>query len=139
MNRDWKQYFSEDNKRDLPAQRALRTSIRALHLGAMAILVGGHFFDVPAQELHGALTWTAVTGALFVALEVYCAPGWLFQMAGVSTALKLLMLALVPLFWEQRVWVLGAVIALATVNSHGPSGFRHYSVLTRKVEHERKG
>ena len=77
------------------------------------------------------------TGALFALFEIACAPVWLVQLRGVATLVKLLLLAAVPLFWEQRLWVLASIMVIGVVISHAPGPIRYYAVLHRHVVHTR--
>ena len=47
--------------------------------------------------------------------------------------LKLAMLLAVPLFWEFRLLLLLLVVVIASVGSHMPARYRHYSFLHRRV------
>ena len=64
-------------------------------------------------------------------LELVSSCVWLFTGKGVMVLGKLLLLLMIPLFWEHRVALLLATVAVASVGSHMPSRFRHYSFLTR--------
>ena len=52
---------------------------------------------------------------------------------GIGVAAKLAVLLLVPFFWEIRVPLLLLVVAIASVSSHMPARFRHYSLVERRV------
>jgi len=98
-------------------------------------LLGGHVFDVDHSRLLPFLLATVVTGAALMALEVASTCAWLFMAKGVTVLLKLLVLAMVPLFWEHRISVFLLVVVIASIGSHMPSRFRHYSLLpTRSAE-----
>ena len=135
----WKELLLPEKKRHLPGERGVRTALRTVHLAAIAVLLGGHFFEVPAERLYAPLAWTIGSGAILILLEVYGSFDWFAQVIGLATLSKLLLLLLVPLFWEQRIWLLLAVLVIASVNTHMPSQYRHFSILTRKEAPERKG
>ena len=59
--------------------------------------------------------------------------GWLVQIRGVATYLKLALIASVSLFWEQRILILSVVTAIGVVVTHAPASFRYYSVRHRRV------
>ena len=113
--------------------RAVRTSLRSLHLIAIAALYGGHVFDVDSERLLPALVAVIASGAAFMLFEVLRAPIWLVQLRGVGTYLKLALVGSVAVFWDQRVAILTLVIALGTVLSHMPGQYRYYSFLHRRV------
>ena len=49
-------------RRPLPYVRALRTSLRTLHLMAFGALYGGHVYSLPAEQLLSALFATVASG-----------------------------------------------------------------------------
>jgi hypothetical protein len=115
--------------RDVPHLRLLRTSLRTLHLLAVAALYGGHVHGVEPQRLLPALAATLATGGAFLGLEVWRFPPWLVQLRGVATLAKLALLAAVPLLFEWRVPILTLVLAIGVVTSHMPGRFRYWSLL----------
>jgi hypothetical protein len=120
-----------DPPRELRGERAIRTTLRTAHLACMAILLGGHFFDVDAARLWVWLWLTVASGGLFAALELYASFTWLFQVRGLLFLLKIALLCLVPFLWEHRLWLLLAVLAIGAIASHLPSQFRCHSLLFR--------
>lgn len=136
---NWKEVLFPDPDRSFRGERGLRTALRTVHLASMGILLGGHFYNIPADQLRTALIWTAGSGLSFAALELFCSFHWLFQIRGLMTLAKILLLFLVPLFWQQRIWILLTVLVLGSVGSHLPTGFRYYSVLTGGLRAHKKG
>ena len=122
-----------DPPRRVPHARAWNVALRTLHLMAFGILVGGHFWGVPAEPLYPALWITVASGAALMGLEIYQNAQWLFLVKGLAVLAKLALLLLVPFFWEARVPLLLAVVALSSVGAHMPARFRHYSVLHQRV------
>lgn len=102
-----------------------------MHLGAFAVLVGGHVWHVEPARLVPALWATIASGAMLLAAEWIGAPRWLVEVRGALTLLKLVLLAAVPLLWQHRVPLLLAVIVVASVGAHLPRRFRHASLLPR--------
>lgn len=86
-------------------------------------------FDVDDSRLLPFLLATIATGAGLMALELASSCAWLFMGKGVAVLLKLLLLAMIPLFWEHRVSILLVVVVIASVGSHMPSRLRYYSFL----------
>lgn len=126
--------------RKLPAERLIRMGLRTAHIGAFAVLLGGHVFDVDAERLRVALWLTVGTGAAFMALELLGSFTWLFEMRAWLMFLKLALLCLVPLFWEQRTWLLLVILVAGSACSHMPGRFRHYSLIQHRViDDPRKG
>jgi len=134
------QYLAPEAPRELPGERAIRMALRTAHIATTGILIGGHFFGIESARLLPWL-WAAVaTGAAFIVVELYGSCIWLVQGRGLLTLAKLVLLALVPVFWAQRVWLLLAVVVIGSVGSHMPGRFRYYSVIHRRAfAHERRG
>jgi hypothetical protein len=122
-------FLAPDPPRRLPHGRALNVACRTVHLGAFGILLGGHVFAVDPERLLPALGLTLASGAALVALELCQTMRWLAQVKGLVILVKLGLLASVPLFWEARVPILLAVVALASVSAHLPARFRQHAWL----------
>ena len=120
----------------IPYGRAWKITLRTLHLMAISILVGGHVFSAPADQLRPLLYVAIATGIGLILLEAYPSPHFLFEGWGVLLVLKLALLCVIPFAWNIRVPILLAVVALGSVGSHMPARFRHYSLLYRRVVKE---
>lgn len=118
-----------DPPRRVPAHRWLGITFRTAHLITFGTLLGGHVFEVDPSRLLPLLYWTIVTGAGLMAMELASTCAWLFMGKGIAVLGKLLLLSMIPLFWQHRVWILLVVVVIASVGSHMPSRFRHYSFL----------
>lgn len=124
-----KAFLFPDPPRRIPAHRGLGVALRTAHLVAFGVLLGGHVFAVEPSRLVPFLIATLASGALLMALELASTCSWVLQGKGAGVMLKLLLLALVPAFWEQRVAILVIVVVVAGVSSHMPSRFRHRWLL----------
>ena len=109
-------------------------ALRTLHLAAFGMLLGGHAFGVEEERLLASLYLTILSGLGLMALEIY-AVGlyWLILGKGIMVLVKLALLLVIPFFWEARVALLLLVIGIASVGSHMPARYRHYSLLHRGV------
>jgi hypothetical protein len=116
--------FPEPPRR-IPQHRALGVALRTAHLMTFGALLGGHFFAVDASRLVPFLIATIASGLGLMALELASTCTWLFMGKGVAVVLKLLVLLMVPVFWEYRLPLLLLTVAVASVGSHMPSRFRH--------------
>lgn len=127
-------WFFPEQIRFLPGARAWSIAFRTLHLAAFGLLLGGHAFAVKAGTLLPYLWLTIVSGLGLIVLELY-AVGlyWLFLGKGIMVLAKLGLLLIVPFFWEARVTLLLLVVGIASVGSHMPARYRHYSILHRRV------
>ena len=117
----------------MPGVRTLRTTLRTLHIMAVAVFYGGHVYGVDAARLEPALYAVLASGGLFVALEVARAPIWLVQLRGVATFVKLGLVASLGAFWEQRLLLLTLALVIGSVVAHMPGRFRYYSLVHREV------
>jgi hypothetical protein len=122
-----------DPPRKLPYARAWNIFARTAHIAVTGILFGGHVFQIPADQLRIWLYATILTGAALLFLEGFSHGRWVYEGRGVAVMLKLLLLCLIPLFWEHRVFLLALVVVIASVGSHMPARFRYYSLLHRRV------
>ena len=113
--------------------RVWNIALRAAHIASMGLLLGGHAYDVAPERLHPALWACLATGVALTASEIGFSTLWFHQIRGLVTMGKLLLLAMVPLFWDHRLAVLMAVVVIASVGSHMSACFRYYSVLFHQV------
>ena len=114
--------------------RGLSIALRTLHLASFGVLLGGHAFAIEAERLLPALYLTIASGAGLIVLELYVfGLYWLFLGKGIMIVLKLAMLVAVPFLWEYRLLLLFLVVVIASVGSHMPARYRHYSFLHRRV------
>ena len=113
--------------------RAWNIALRTAHIAMMGLLLGGYAYDVAPERLHPALWACVATGAALMLSETGFATPWFHELRGLATMGKLLLIAMVPLFWDHRLAVLMVVVVIASVGSHMPARFRHYSVLFHKV------
>ena len=114
-------------------KRALNITLRTAHIGAMAVLVGGHAFDVVPDRLLPILWLTVGTGAALVAIEAGPRLLWFHQGRGLMTMSKLALLSAVLVAWDYRLPILLGVLVLASVGSHMSARYRYYSVIQRRV------
>jgi hypothetical protein len=117
----------------VPRERAWNVGLRTLHLMAFGVLLGGHFWDVQTDLLLPALGMTVASGAALAGLELYKSFDWFFLGKGLVVLAKLALLLSMLRFWEARVPLLFAVVALASIGAHMPARYRHYSILHRRV------
>jgi len=116
-------------KRRWKGSRAARIALRTAHLLSFSVLFGGHWFGLPRAELLPWLYWSIFSGVGLIALELWGSFAWTLQLAGVLVLVKLIILLLVPLFWEQRVALLAAVMIIGSAGSHMPAGLRHFRLF----------
>ena len=120
-------------KRQWRGSRGVRIALRTAHLLSFSVLFGGHWFGLPRVELMPWLYWAIFSGAGLIALELWAGFDWALQLAGCLVLLKLVILALVPVFWEWRVALLAAVMVIGSVGSHMPASLRHFPIFAQKL------
>jgi len=127
-------WFLPEQMRFVPGTRAISIALRTLHLAAFGILLGGHAFGVEGERLLPYLYLTILSGIGLITTEVYAVGLYWFVLGkGLMVLAKLGLLLAVPVFWEQRVALLLVVVGIASVGSHMPARYRHYSLLHRRV------
>jgi hypothetical protein len=114
--------------------RALRTTLRSLHVLAFSAYYGGSVFAVPDERLAPAFVAVLATGTAFMLFEIWRAPVWVHQLRGLCTFGKLALFATAVAWPERRALLLTLVAVVGVVVSHAPSRFRYYSPLAGRVE-----
>ena len=127
--------------RTFPFRRGARTLLRALHILATGVLLGGHIFDQPPAVLMPWLWGSIVSGLLLFATDMYASCAVVFEARGTAVFIKLLILLMIPLMWEYRVSLLIAASLIGAVSSHLPRSYRHRLLFYRDslVVDERRG
>ncbi len=118
-----------DPPRQIPRHRVLGLALRTAHLMTFGALLGGHLFDIEPTRLMPFLLATIASGVGLLTLELASTCAWLFMGKGLAVLAKLLILLMVPVFWDHRVALLLLTVALASVGSHMPARFRHHCFL----------
>jgi hypothetical protein len=117
----------------IPYARAWNIGVRTAHIATMGVLLGGHVFDVSKIALLPWLYATIATGLVLVFIEAFPQVRWFYQGRGVMVYAKILLMCLIPWFWEYRATILMLIVVIASIGSHMPGRFRYYSVLHRRV------
>ena len=117
----------------LTSRRVWNIALRTIHIGVAGALFGGHVFDTAEGRLLPWLYATIVTGGCLILVEGYPHLYWCYQIRGLLVLAELLLLCLIPWFWDDRVAILAVVIVIACVGSHMPGKYRYYSVVHRRV------
>jgi len=129
-----RRWLFPEQTRHLQGARAWSIAFRTLHMIGFGVLLGGHVFAVDAEKLLPSLWLTILSGLGLIALEMYAAGlYWLFLGKGIMILAKLALLLMVPFFWESRLILLFLIVVIASVGSHMPARYRHYSLLHRRL------
>ena len=119
--------------RHFPWARPLQLILRSVHIAAMALVVGGLPFGAGYQQLRWPILATLLSGILLFAIDLARDLGMLLQGSGVAVLLKLGLLGMGILQPAARLpWYLAATL-VASVGSHMPGAWRHFSFVTWKV------
>ena len=112
---------------------ALRLSLRALHIMATGVLLGGHIFHQPISILEPWL-WAAILSGLAILLtDIYSSFAVLFEVRGIVVLFKILLLSLITVFWEQRIFLLVLILFIGAISSHMPKRYRHKLLFFESV------
>ncbi len=119
--------------RHFPWARPAQLVLRSLHIAAMAMVVGAIPFGAPFEALRLPILLTLASGALLFAIDLARDLAILSQGSGVAVLLKLGLLGMGALQPADRLpWYLAATL-VASVGSHMPGSWRHFSFLHWKV------
>ena len=113
--------------------RACQVAARTVHVAAMGLVLGGVAFRAPEEALQVPIALTIASGLALLGIDLWKSGDYVFQGNGLAVLLKLALLGLGLLFPGARLeWYLAAA-AVASVGSHMPRAWRHWSFLERRV------
>ncbi|MFN7959527.1 MAG: hypothetical protein U0P46_14525 [Holophagaceae bacterium] len=119
--------------RRFPWARPAQLVLRSLHIAAMALVVGAIPFGAGHEALRLPILLTLASGVLLFAIDLARDAAILSQGSGAAVLLKLALLGVGVLQPADRLaWYLAATL-VASVGSHMPGSWRHYSLLHGKV------
>ena len=133
--------FFPNPPRGFPGRRALRVLSRSGHILATGVLLGGHIFAQPEEVLLPWLIGAIATGGLMLTIDLYSSLAVMCETRGMIILTKMLLVALVAVFWDARIGLLITVVAIGGVGSHAARGIRHRVLFLRGrvVPDESKG
>lgn len=113
--------------------RGIQVGLRSLHIAAMGLVLGGIWLGGDYERLRAAIFAAVGSGVALAAIDLAKGPSFLLQGSGVSLLLKLALLGLGNLFPAGRLgWYLAATL-VASVGSHMPGSWRHFSFREGRV------
>jgi hypothetical protein len=119
--------------RFFPWSRPVQLILRSIHIAAMALVLGGIPFGAGFEALRIPILLTLASGVLLFALDLAKDAAILGQGSGVAVLLKLALLGIGLLQPAHRLpWYLAATL-VASVGSHMPGNWRHFSFLQWRV------
>ena len=112
-------------------ERGVTIAVRTAHLGAMAVLVGGVYFDAPGAALRVWGVLTVATGAVLLAAEASHSRHWIYQGRGIATLVHgAIALLLVTASGRAAT---AAALVIGAAGSHLPRTIRKWSFRHRRV------
>ena len=124
----------QQEPRPLPAVRLCKVALRTAHLVSTSVLVGGYAFNAPAARLTPWLAVAIATGVAMIFYEAYPKMlDFVFEGWGLMLLAKLGLLCALGFAGRARLPILLAAVAVASIGSHMPRRWRHYSLLHRRV------
>jgi hypothetical protein len=117
----------------LTGRRSLEIAVRTAHLGAMALLAGGHHFGAASSSLRPWVVLTVVTGVLLLGSEASHSRHWVVQVRGVLALVHIGAFALVAVAPRNARVALAAALVVGSVGSHLPRVVRKWSLRHRGV------
>lgn len=126
-------WLFRDGQRYFPGQRWVSVSLRSLHLVGVAGM-GAGILGVGASSGagHGYLILTLLTGVAMTVIYAWSDGRWLVQLCGQSVLVKLLLIALIPLWPVAAPALFIATILISGLISHAPARVRHFEPLRRR-------
>ena len=119
--------------RFFPWARPVQLVLRSLHIVAMALVLGALPFGAGFHALRLPILLTLASGILLFAIDLARDVAILTQGTGVAVLVKLALLGMGVLQPGARLpWYLAATV-VASVGSHMPGSWRHFSFLRWKV------
>lgn len=115
----------------LTGRRSVEIAVRTAHVGAMALVLGGHHFGAASSSLRAWYFLTALTGAALLASEASHSRHWIYQARGVVTLAHVAVVALVAV--APAPVALAAALVLGSIGSHLPRTVRKWSLRHRRV------
>jgi hypothetical protein len=120
-----------DPPRDFPCRRALKITLRAVHVLAAGVFTGGRILEAQPELQVPWLVATLITGGLVLALDLHESAAFLAQVRGLVVLGKLIALALILSIDGNHGWACGLLVAASVIFSHAPSSLRYFVLIGR--------
>jgi hypothetical protein len=120
-------------RRSFHGERAVQIAARTVHIAAMALVLGGVAYVVPQQALALPVALTIASGLILFGIDLWKGGAYLVQGNGVAVLVKLALLGMGQFMPGARLeWYLAATV-VASVGSHMPRSWRHWSFAHCRV------
>jgi hypothetical protein len=128
-------YLFPAESRFFHGQRWVNVALRTLHLVGIAGLGAGFLYPAADEIWRHYLTLTLLSGAGLALIFAWSNGIWIIQLRGQIVLLKLLLLALMPVWPDARTPMFILIIVLSGWISHATANVRYYSIFhQRRVE-----
>lgn len=114
-------------------RRSIEIAMRTGHVGAMAVLVGGHHFGAAPASLRAWFALTVATGVALLATEASHSRHWVYQARGIVTLLHVALLALVAVSPRIAGVAIAAALIVGSIGSHLPRTVRKWSLRHGRI------
>ena len=128
-------FLFPEQPREFPYRMSLRMTLRALHILTTGVLLGGHIFQQPTDILEPWLWFAILSGLAIFLTDIYSSFAVLFEIRGIVVLVKVALLSLVAVFWEQRIFLLVLILFIGAISSHMPKRYRHKVVFLQSEIH----
>jgi hypothetical protein len=118
--------------RFFPGQRWVNVLFRTLHLVGLGGLGAGFLYPAADDSWRIYLDLVLLSGVGLMLISLYSNGIWLLQLRGQVILLKLLLLAMIPLFPGVTETLFILVILLSGWISHATGDVRYYSLFHRR-------
>lgn len=120
--------------RPLSGARGVQVVLRSLHIMAMSLVLGAIYQGGDLERLRLPILVTLATGLLLLVVDLARGCLVITQGSGFLVLLKLILLGVGNLIPAQRLpWYLAATF-VAAIGSHMSGDWRHFSLITWRVE-----
>jgi hypothetical protein len=111
--------------------RAWQIGARTVHIAAMAMVVGGVAWG-RATELTAPIALTVASGLALLGIDLWRGGTFFLEGRGLAVLLKLALLGAGVLLAPIRLEAHLAAITIASIGSHMPKTWRHWSLAARR-------
>ncbi len=119
--------------RSVSRKRGIEIAVRTAHIGAMALLAGGHHFAVASGSLRPWHLLTALSGAALLLSEASHSRHWVYQARGVLTLAHVGLVALIAIAPATARVAIAAALIVGSIGSHLPRSVRKWSLRHWRV------
>ncbi len=114
----------------MPQQRLILNLLRSVHILSLSILLGGLYFEQPAEFLWPWTLGVIISGLGMFAIDLYASAIALFELRGLTILVKILLLLLIPLTTGHlQLGILFTMVVISSIMSHSTRKVRHHNIM----------